>query len=184
MTRTEILRQSRDASVTQDDLLWRLERRLRDLSDGSAFVLLPTERHARVGPIVCVVDASSDARRAMRFAGELATEAGVPLVLAHVVSPAEPGDLDARAVGVRAGLTNQHRLAANVRRMFGDRKVELLSGDASSTQSLLARFARQQDARLMFVSGPAWLSADVSRALPCPVVVMSPSIGGGRHLPC
>jgi hypothetical protein len=178
------LLQPPDANVAQDELMWHLERRLRGLRDGSAFVLVPTGSHpAQVGPIVCEVDASSDARHAMRLAGALAAEVDAPLVLAHAVSLAEVDDVGTRAVDARARLTSRHRVAANVRRVIGERRFELLRGNRS-TQCLLARFAHDQDARLLIVFGPSWLSGDVSHAAPCPVVVMSPPVGDGSHMPC
>ncbi|TML98475.1 MAG: universal stress protein [Actinobacteria bacterium] len=172
-----------DANVAQDELMWHLERHLRGLRDGSAFVLVPTGSHAaHVGPIVCAVDASSDARRAMRLAGALGAEVDAPLVLAHAVSLAEVDDVGTRALDARARLTTRHRVVANVRRVIGERQFELLRG-GRSTQCLLTRFAHDQDARLLIVFGPSWLSGDVSRAARCPVVVMSPPVGGGPHMP-
>src|SRR3954469_18260455 len=130
-----------DANVAQDELMWHLERRLRGLRHGSAFVLVPTERHAaQVGPIVCAVDASSDARRAMRLASALAAEVDAPLVLAHAVSLAESDDAGTRAIDARARSASRHRVAANVRRVIGERHFDLLRG-GRSTQSLLTRFA-------------------------------------------
>src|SRR3954466_7909989 len=55
------------------ELLRRLEDRLRRRGDGSAFVLVPPDAdHHLVGPIVCAVDASSGARRALGLARGLA----------------------------------------------------------------------------------------------------------------
>src|SRR4051812_24050121 len=116
-----------DANVARDGLMSRLERHLRRLRDGSAFVLVPTEGHAaRVGPIVCAVDASGEARRAMRLADALAAEVDAPLVLAHAVSLAEVLNGGTRAVDARARLTSRRRVAANVRRVIGERQVEQL----------------------------------------------------------
>src|SRR3954447_22998035 len=97
------LLQPPDANVAQDELMWHLERRLRGLSEGSAFVLVPKERHAaQVGPIVCAVDASSDACGAMRLARTVAAEVDAPLVLAHGISLVESDDAGTRAIDARA----------------------------------------------------------------------------------
>jgi hypothetical protein len=145
---------------------------------GSAFVVVPPATDvAPAGPIVCVVDASSAARRAAGLACAVAAEVGAPLVLAHAVSGAElDHDDDGRVVDVRARLATRHRVAANVRRVLGDRPIELVEGGLE--------IARERDARLLIVVDASSLSVDACVAARCPVVVMSAPVGGDSHMPC
>jgi nucleotide-binding universal stress UspA family protein len=74
-----------------------------------------------MGPIVCCLDDSDGARRALATARELAAGLGLELVLVHVAPPTE-------APGVSAAAAGQERL----------REEELRAGD-----ELLARLARE-----------------------------------------
>jgi nucleotide-binding universal stress UspA family protein len=172
------------ASVAHHDLLPRLEEHLRRPRTGAAFVVVPPEGDPGAGPIVCAVDASEGARRAARLAMALARDTGASVVLAYPVPVADERERgDQRAVGARARLAIRHRVAANVRRVMGERPIEDLRG-LLDVPSLLAEFARERHARMLIIGSPAgagepWLLPELCREASCPVVVLSPGLADG-----
>src|SRR4051812_26799362 len=170
------------------ELLRRLEDRLRRPGSGSAFVLVPPDAdHHLVGPIVCAVDASSGARRALGLARELARDVDAPLVLAHAIPFADEnavGDRGAcRAVEVRRRRASLHRVTSNVRRVVGGHPIDVLRGPARA-QLRLTEFARERNARLLIIgSGTAAAESWLSREASCPVVVLSPAFAAETPTP-
>jgi nucleotide-binding universal stress UspA family protein len=173
----------------QVELLRRLEDRLRRWGRDSAFVLVPPNVDDHLaGPIVCAVDASTSARRALLLAAALAGDVDAPVVVAHAIPFAYADELEEYgAVAARGRRAALHRVSVNVRRVIGERRIEVLSGRLSS-QFRLAGFAREQNARLLVigsrdVAAEPWLSREAS----CPVVVLSPALAAGtrsrRHRP-
>jgi nucleotide-binding universal stress UspA family protein len=171
--------------ATQLELLRPLEDHLRRPRSGPAYVLVPSgAEDLHGGPIVCAVDSSSAARRAAHLASALADDLGAPLVLAYPIACADDArtgeQRDLRAVDVRARRAGLHLVTANVRRVIGERPLEVLRGPMSA-QSLLTEFARAQKARLLIIgsrvaTSEPWLSSGAS----CPVVVLLPAPVGGN----
>jgi len=172
----------------QVELLRRLEDRLRRRGSGSAFVVVPPDAdHHLVGPIVCAVDASSGARRALGLARGLARDVDAPLVLAHAIPFADDDGVEQRgersAVEVRRRRAALHRVTSNVRRVVGGHPIEVLRGPARA-QLRLTEFARERDARLLIIgSGAVAAESWLSRESSCPVVVLSPAFAAEMPSP-
>jgi hypothetical protein len=178
------LPQTSRQDVDAVDLLRRLNDQLGRARDGSAVVLVPPGVHdrRRLGPIVCAVDASRGARRAVAVASGLAGDIGAPLVLANALPFGNDGGEpdwggDQGDVAVRSRLSERHRVGANVRRVVGPHEIEFLRGHLGPP-SLLADFARESDARLLIVAPPAsetgWLSPRLVGEAGCPVALLAP----------
>lgn len=144
--------------------------------------------------VVCGVDGSAGARRALRVAAALADELRARLVVAHVVQPQlavargpaadQPATLPMEAL-LEAGNALLDRIGAEEQLANVERRVVL--GFASDR---LADLADDEDAELIVVGSrgrrgfkAAWLgsvSADLIGVARCPVLVVPPAMSAAR----
>lgn len=141
--------------------------------------------------IMCAVDFSAGARKALRVAAALARESSTPLVLAHVWHPAEwavagepplsPSAIEGMVEAEQTQLTRWMALA----RELGAREVStrFLTGLPWDQIVTLARHDRTIDLIVMGTHGRTGLShvllgsvaEEVARHAPCAVMVVRPT---------
>jgi hypothetical protein len=144
------------------------------LLDSTAVVALSADQPSGQGPVVCAVDASPDARSAVRVAKRLATSLRADLLLVHAV----PGYEDEpEPAGTRRRRRGLELVKVNARRATAENHlVQEAAGDASKETRLLA-YALQSGARLLVASAglgaiESWLAAGRDQSATCPVIIV------------
>lgn len=124
------------------------------------------------GSIICGVDDSTSAHRAVRVARRLSSTLGLRLVLARIVESSSPAE---RISALAA------RLGSLAEEAAGDDAGVRWVLDVGHPADRLVELAEEEQAAFVVVgsTGPrssllGSISADVSRRAPCPVVIVPP----------
>jgi nucleotide-binding universal stress UspA family protein len=148
-----------------------------------------------MGPVICAVDRSDEARAAVGVARELAARLESRLLLLHVEPPTEAPGVSAAVAGqerLRAEeLSDAESLVARIVEEEGLGEDVELRAEIGKAAERIVEIARQEDAVLVVIGSRG--RGDVSSAVlgsvshavaanaPCPVVIVPPAAGRSLH---